>query len=87
MKLDATKITYTHDGFARIFEPLSEEQINQALCSSITRVIVIHEDSFEILFYDENYLHPCSEIEKLFGISLCEQYARGQVSVLGFLGD
>lgn len=87
MKLDSTKITYTHDGFARIFEPISEEQITEALRSSITRVIVIHEDSFEILFYDENYLHPCSEIEKLFGVSLCEQYAQDLVSILGFLGD
>ena len=87
MKLDASKITYTHDGFARIFEPVPEDQIKQALNSSITRIIVVHEDSFEILFYDENYLHPCGEVEKLFGISLCEQYDQGYVSVLGYLGD
>lgn len=51
-----SSLTYCHKGFERPNEEFSEEDITNALKSALTKYIVFHDSTFQILFYDSNYL-------------------------------
>ncbi|CAL6102463.1 NADH_pyrophosphatase [Hexamita inflata] len=87
MKATFSSLTYCHDGFERVFEPLTAEQIQRALSSALSKIVTFQSETFDILFHDCQYILSIAEIVDLFHVDLKEQYASGNVSLIGYLGD
>lgn len=64
-----SSLTYCHKGFERPNEEFSEEDIEHALKSALTKYVVFHDSTFQILCYDSNYMLSNADLEKATGKS------------------
>lgn len=85
--MDPSSIRYCHKGFSRIHEELDCKDIEFILSSQRTKYVVFHENSFNILFHDHNYLLGKSDVEQCLQTAIAQLHDEEKITFFGFLGD